>query len=258
MYRQSGYTLVEVAIVMVIIAVLVAGTIKAQEILNNARVKKTIAQVEGYAGALTTFEEKYAMLPGDISVATNRLSDCDAATFCTNGNADGAIGLTVPLNNTNVNQATAGGDGLETIMFWKHLALADMIAHIIPDADPATPVWGETHPISKSGRGGFDVLTIRWTGWDGPNGHYLRLQNNLTGANPVGGSGTNVMPSRLARMIDEKMDDADVGQGHVIAKFLSGGVLADCQDANLPGGPCVVGCGGTCDSFDCALYIRIR
>lgn len=101
--RCGGFTLVEIAIVMVIIGVLVGGAIKGAELLNNARVKKTIAQVDGIKAALATFEDKYAMLPGDAEHADERLPGCTAANFCFIGNADGHVGIIDPANNLNLN-----------------------------------------------------------------------------------------------------------------------------------------------------------
>ena len=51
MSNQKGFTLVELAIVMTIIGLLIGGVLKGQELMENARVTSTVAQVKGYEGA---------------------------------------------------------------------------------------------------------------------------------------------------------------------------------------------------------------
>ena len=61
---QAGFTLVELAIVMIIIGLLIAGVLKGQELIGNARVTATVAQIKGIDAATSTFKDTYSDLPG--------------------------------------------------------------------------------------------------------------------------------------------------------------------------------------------------
>ena len=54
---QSGFTLVELAIVLMIIGLLIGGILRGQELMENARVTSTIQQTKAYDGATTTFRD---------------------------------------------------------------------------------------------------------------------------------------------------------------------------------------------------------
>ena len=64
MRAQAGFTLVELAIVMIIIGLLIAGVLKGQALINNARVTSTVAQTKAIEAATTTFKDTYAALAG--------------------------------------------------------------------------------------------------------------------------------------------------------------------------------------------------
>jgi prepilin-type N-terminal cleavage/methylation domain-containing protein len=73
---NKGFTLVEVAIVMVIIGLLIAGTMKSMEIVNIARAKKNISEITVLVNAQHSFYERTARYAGD--------SDNDGAINHTN------------------------------------------------------------------------------------------------------------------------------------------------------------------------------
>jgi prepilin-type N-terminal cleavage/methylation domain-containing protein len=91
MRAQAGFTLVELAIVMIIIGLLIAGVLKGQQLIGNAKVTAQVAQVKSIDAATSTFKDMYAALPGDISNASTRLPNCGAAPCATNGNGDGSV-----------------------------------------------------------------------------------------------------------------------------------------------------------------------
>jgi prepilin-type N-terminal cleavage/methylation domain-containing protein len=115
--QQSGFTLVEIAIVLVIIGLLVGGLLKGQELINSARVRNLADTVSGIQAAYFGFLDRYRRVPGDW----------DAASAST------AIGVTV--NNPPISPQTNNGridnpnDELwrEPNALWEQLAKAGFI-----------------------------------------------------------------------------------------------------------------------------------
>lgn len=211
MQGQAGFTLVELAIVMMIIGLLIGGVLKGQELLANARVTSTISQVKAVEAAVTAFRDTYRALPGDMINARNRLPNCSATTNCNNGDGNNIIGP--------VDGLLAYNNG-EPVQFWKHLLLADLISGVTPNAAANNPAWGETYPSSNMG-GGFHIAYSNGTANIGgtvlsyANGHYLRLQNSV-GTAPTTAAGQQVMSPLRAAQIDRKMDDGAPNQGIVL------------------------------------------
>jgi prepilin-type N-terminal cleavage/methylation domain-containing protein len=64
--RSSGFTLIEMSIVLVVIGLVVGGILTGQSLIAAAGVRAQIAQIENFNTAANTFFEKYGYLPGDI------------------------------------------------------------------------------------------------------------------------------------------------------------------------------------------------
>jgi prepilin-type N-terminal cleavage/methylation domain-containing protein len=84
--RQSGFTLIEIAIVLVIIGLLLGGILKGQELITSARVRNIIAQLEGTQAAVNGFQDRYRALPGDFRAAAAQISGASQ-----DGDGDGVI-----------------------------------------------------------------------------------------------------------------------------------------------------------------------
>src|SRR6202171_88219 len=114
--QQSGFTLVEIAIVLVIIGLLLGGILKGQELINSAKVKNLANDFRVIPTYVYGFQDKFKALPGDDSAAQTHLSTCVAP--CRNGNGNGVI-------NGSWNTSTATD---ETWQFWAHVRLANLAA----------------------------------------------------------------------------------------------------------------------------------
>ena len=66
---KDGFTLVEIAIVMVIIGLLIGGVLKGQAMIQNAKVKRVAKQADEMRAAVMAFYDKYGMYPGDENIA---------------------------------------------------------------------------------------------------------------------------------------------------------------------------------------------
>ena len=69
MRKQQGFTLVEIAIVLVIIGLLLGGILRGQELIQNARVRNIIDQQNGIKAAFFGFQDRFRMIPGDLTAA---------------------------------------------------------------------------------------------------------------------------------------------------------------------------------------------
>jgi prepilin-type N-terminal cleavage/methylation domain-containing protein len=64
-HSQTGFTLVEIAIVIVIIGLLIGGILKGQAMIQNAKVKRVLRQTDELRSAVNTFFDMYGVYPGD-------------------------------------------------------------------------------------------------------------------------------------------------------------------------------------------------
>src|SRR5688572_24121359 len=126
MHNQKGFTLVELAIVMVIIGLLIGGILKGQELIVNARMASLATQIKATSTAVYTFRDTYKNLPGDMTNVGNRLPDCTGTCVAAGGNSNGIIGATV----TNWSRNDQSVWNTEPTQFWINLSRADLIAGI--------------------------------------------------------------------------------------------------------------------------------
>jgi prepilin-type N-terminal cleavage/methylation domain-containing protein len=245
---QAGFTLVELAIVMIIIGLLIAGVLKGQELIGNARVTSTVAQIKGIDAATSTFKDTYAALPGDMLTPNTRIPNCLAAPCSNVGNGDGKL-ANIP--------GTAPTALQEGFAYFAQLAAADLLTGIA--ATGGSVAFGVNFPQAKIDSAGFfagsAVTTADLTNGIGvlgsPVGVYLSLVSTVANVTPAATS-EGLTPSQASR-IDTKLDDGSPGSGGVVAVGTAGVALGDCGAAGAGGLYATVD-----SSLRCALYIHIQ
>ncbi|WP_313069985.1 prepilin-type N-terminal cleavage/methylation domain-containing protein [Melaminivora sp.] len=132
---QSGFTLVEIAIVLVIIGLLLGGVLKGQELIENGRVKSAAAEFNGVTAASTSYLDRYRKSPGDDNTPT--LAQRGSAwTGMPLGDGNGRI------NATNAQVFTGAA---ENDLFFRHLRAAGFLtgdASGVGAAALPTNPWG--------------------------------------------------------------------------------------------------------------------
>ena len=189
MRNQIGFTIIEIAIVLVIIGLLLGGVLKGQEMITSARVRNLISQQDGVRAAYFGFLDRYRALPGDYAAATNNIPNI-SSTGCTgNGNGNGRI----------ENNATgAGATATEDILAWEHLSKAGFLSGsytcAATDSDATTPINAFAVYIQLI----WDNLFYDSTGLSANARHNLK---------------TGAVPSDLLSEVDRKNDDGSAVSG---------------------------------------------
>lgn len=102
MKQQKGFTLVEIAIVLVIIGLLLGGVLKGQEMIESGRVKSAANDFKGISAAYNTYMDQYRAIPGDDLQATIRARGPRwAQAIGGNGNGTLLAGAADALQGTN-------------------------------------------------------------------------------------------------------------------------------------------------------------
>ena len=127
--KKSGFTLIELSIVLVIIGLLIGGIIAGKELIRSSELNSVVAEYQGYRIALVNFRAKYDAIPGDMANATT-FWGAEPAANCPGDQTTPSLG-TATCNGNGDNYITysgAAGKGGEVHRFWQHLANAGMIS----------------------------------------------------------------------------------------------------------------------------------
>jgi len=186
--QQSGFTLVEIAIVMVIIGLLLGGVLKGQEVITNARLKNVNNDYSGISAAVYSYQDRYRALPGDDIAANAHVGGTERdGTAATDGNGviDGAYDA--------ANAALADTND-ESLLAWHHLRASGLIS------GAATGNTSNDQPVNALGG-----ITGIETG-EGNGGAYF--------AGLV--VGFSAIPPDFAQILDIQNDDGDADLGSVV------------------------------------------
>jgi len=181
--RHAGFTLIEIAIVLVIIGILLGGALKAQELITSARVRNLISQQDGVKAAYLGFLDRFRSPPGDYGLATTNIA---GATV--NGNGNGQI------------QSVLGGGTIEEhIAVWEHLSRSGFINGTytyaaLPETHDSVPTNAYAHTRfiqliddNVYGTGGGAVRHIIKTGNQIPTVIMAEIDRKIDDGNPIGG-----------------------------------------------------------------------
>lgn len=206
--RQQGFTLVEMAIVLVIIGLLLGGILKGAELITSARVRNIADQNSGVQAAYYGFIDRYRQLPGDWG-QTNAAQAIPGVT--TGGNGSGRLDGSNPW--------------VEGLALWEHLSKSGFIQGNFTGGT-ALPSQNDVDKAPRNAFNGFLMLYF--------SSDYFDLATPSSKLNLVLGSG---IPVNVLAELDRKIDDGLPSSGVVRHGVTSGGTFgtisqstADCVD----------------------------
>ncbi len=182
--KQEGFTLIEIAIVLVIIGLLLGGVLKGQELITSARVRNLISQQDGVKAAYFGFLDRFRALPGDYTQATTNISGATG-----NGNGNGQIEA--------AGAVVAGSKPEEDVLVWEHLSRAGFINGAYTWAATYSTASAPTNPYAM-------YLVLRYDNAYADSGAPSVRHNLKTG---------NQVPADILAEVDRKVDDGNAQLG---------------------------------------------
>lgn len=184
MNKQTGFTLIELAIVLVIIGLLLGGVLRGQELINSARVKNITRDFQNVQVYVYGYQDRFKALPGDDAIAATHLTGATnpAGANVNNGRIDGAWDSASPAD--------------ESYLFWQHVRLAGLA--------PGSTVTGvaEFEPRNAAGgRLGIQSIAANFNTITGMQGAYAVCSDLILG--------------RDATQLDTTLDDGNTATGNV-------------------------------------------
>lgn len=239
-YRKSGYSLIEMSVVLAILGILVGGIFASRSLIHSYELRSVITQEEKIYTAILNFRTKYKFLPGDMPNATDvwgiaggttgndaacRTAAASYDKKTCNGNGNGQI---------EVNAGATGGT--ENLRIWQHLTNAEMIE----GGYTGRYVGGSTRDTTNSPSGKIlnMIWTTMWVGSQSGSTQYFdgEYDNPLwisMGPDDVSNPPIPVINNQDMYYIDNKTDDGKPAAGTVIAYAPTGTSLSDCATDSI-------------------------
>ena len=213
--QQFGFTLVEIAIVLVIIGLLLGGVLKGQELINSAKVKNFANDFRNIPLYIYGYQDKFKALPGDDVNVTSHVTGATVATTPAGSQGNGVIDGY--WNTTTLTD--------ESALFWQHIRLSGLAtgSTVVANDNTYWPTNADSGRIGVESSGADFILNT-----DGKT--YLPGTYVVCSANILG---------RFAKQLDLQMDDVSTNTGSmrvVAANHTRGGqALATASvDDNTP------------------------
>ena len=202
--NQSGFTLIEIAIVLVIIGLLLGGVLKGQELINSAKVKNLATDFRNIPVYIYGYQDKFRAVPGDDAQAQSHVGStatlCSASPTCKLGN--GLIEGTWDSNNPTAD---------ESQLFWQQVRLAGLAAG--PTSGDMLPTNSVGGVIGITSTASFvDPSTVPI------NGTYIICSAGILG--------------KFAKQLDIQMDDGAPNTGS-LREFSQAGAFAEGRTRHL-------------------------
>ena len=186
---QRGFTLVEIAIVLVIIGLLLGGILKGQEMITQAKIKNLINDFNGLSAAMYSYQDRYRALPGD-ELNANTTSRWGTNAYGGDGNGvfnrGGTNAATDVYNNAAEVPASTTS---EANLFWMHLRLAGFVPG-------ATSGIASTQQPNNAVNG---IVGVQTSG--------MGFTSNIIC--------TSNLPDKVGIAVDSQMDDGNATTGQV-------------------------------------------
>jgi len=212
---MKGFTLIELSIVLVLVALIVAGITGGRTLIRTAELNSVIADVAHYKSMVASFDMKYHGLPGDIRNPFEYWpNDVPGAPLIYMGNGNRQIN----------SQDPPSPDERENAQAWLHMYRAEMVSGSFDGVPPLE--IGRSVPPSKIEGGGYTFWFSTFYGHEG----------NAIVFGKEGGSGlfNAVINTRDAVVIDTKSDDGSADTGKVIGAEAWDSAVGTCVTS--PGG----------------------
>lgn len=216
--NQSGFTLIEIAIVLVIIGLLLGGVMKGQELINSAKVKSLATDFRNIPVLVYGYQDKFRALPGDDNSVVAHLPGSIAPTPC----APAATAGKCVLGNGIIEGAwnAANNATNESIVFWQHVRLAGLLAgSTTVGAADYLPVNSAGGAIGiQSGTNAAATSPVLDIASNAIRGTYIICSPNILG--------------KFARQIDIQLDDGNTSTGSMLSVPTTGYALGQTAVAN--------------------------
>lgn len=223
--HRTGFSLVELSIVLVLLGLLVGGILGGQALIQSSKLRSIHTEQQRFTAAAISFRDIYGGLPGDLRDAasywgladpvptTCRVTTTTDTRTC-NGNGNGIIGDYLPQGN-------------ENFAFWKHLANAGLIEGSYAGAGSPAALYLTPTPLNvPAARYGNSAL---WTAFHPSSGYITNAQyfqldygNFLALTKEMGANnqiGTPFITPAEAWSLDTKVDDGKPGMGKMIGRY---------------------------------------
>ena len=185
--NARGFSLVELAIVMLVVGLVIGGLLLGRALITQSEVKAVVGNFNGLTAAYFAYRDRYAAEPGDDAKASGRWANGSARDGNGDGRISGNYDETAPTS-ANLGSFTIDGTAGESLNFWWHLRLAGLVREPPGAAS-----------IASQPKNGFAGLIGVQTGGAGLQGLTM-CQANL--------------PGNVAEAVEGQLDDMKPSTGH--------------------------------------------
>lgn len=188
--RTSGFTLVELSIVLVIIGLIIGGVLGGRQLMMNAQITNAVNAIQAYEAQFQSYIQNYGVMPGDDKNAVSRFSS--ATMPASLGDSDGTL--------EGAYDSTTESD--ETALLWADLRAAGLVKGTAGDTSLPVNPFGGKYGFQHGAFSGTPLFTTN-----------VICMNNV--------------PGDAAMAIDSRLDDGNSNSGAVLAGESVTGEVAD-------------------------------